>query len=187
MNTAQVSSKKPLPTIINSEKQSPELMLSIVRHITPTLSVTGSIQYAHRDQKVIVKYVCRVHVTWRAFIFMYFPSNGHFPEPKLKIHSMIIKSSDLNWKIPEKSRAQVLMAFILRRPDMLRLQVQTSMNVPSSALPYNMNLLFLFLLYYSYFHALLFGLHFSSSPSTQLFLGTDFLHQGILRLWKALP
>ena len=58
---------------------------------------------------------------------------------------------------------------------------------PFLVLACNMNLLFLFLLYYFYFHALLFFLHFSSSPNTQLLLGMDFLHQGLLRLWKALP
>lgn len=132
MNTAQVSSKKALPTIINSEKQSPELMLSLVRYLTHSFSITGSTQYAHGDQKVSVKCVCRVHATWRAFIFMYFPPNGHLPEPKFKIHSMTIKAVIWNEKFPGKSGAQVL-------TDMLRLPLQIPVNVPSSPFPITWN------------------------------------------------
>lgn len=56
------------------------------------LSKIGYIQYAYPDQKLIVKYVCKAHVIWRAFIFIYFPSDGYFSEFELKIHSLTIRN-----------------------------------------------------------------------------------------------
>lgn len=133
------------------------------------------------------QYVCGVHVTCKAFIFMCFPSNDHIPEPTFKLYSVTIRTVVRNEKFPGKSRPQVLMAVPVRRPDMLKLQLQTSVALPSFSFPTTQIFLFLFLLYCSYFQALLFSLHLSSSPSTQLLLGMSFLCQGLLRLWKALP
>lgn len=66
-------------------------MLSVVKYITHLLSIIGYISICSQDQKLIVKYVqgpCNLE----AFIFMYFPSDDHFPEFKFKIHSLTIKT-----------------------------------------------------------------------------------------------
>ena len=64
--------------------------MSVVKYIAHSLSIIGYIQYAHQDQKLIVKYVFRVHVTWRHLFSCTFHQMAIFLN--LKIHSLTIKT-----------------------------------------------------------------------------------------------
>ena len=67
---------------------------------------------------------------------MYFPSDGHFPEFKFKIHSLTIKTMIRNQNLPGRSKTQVYLIQEVR-------QVKVTTH-PFPSLPYDLSLFFPF-------------------------------------------